>query len=1361
MKKVILLFLVFTLFCVFAPNLTLAQSNNGWFMPFSSVRFAYHWSWLGTGGEAIASGDFNNDGLDDVAYVYHHYAGNPIEGCQLWIYLQNPSTGIMEAPVNYPVEGYGSGNVANLAVGDINNDGRDDVVLGKYNDVVVFYQNTSGTLDSPLIIDTGGYVYDLKIEDVNNDNLPDVVTCGGSAWYSWVRVLAQNAGGTLDPAVAYSITNQFDTTLEIGDLNNDGLNDVVVMAGVLSDPGDPTIEILYQNAGGTLDSPVQLTVCSTCSYTSTDDIAIGDVNGDTYNDLVVVVTYGIEVFYQDSGGAGTLDPPVRIETNDLGDGSLVILDANRDGRQDLMFAHTWNFSWDSAASILLLQRNDGTLGDQEEYPIWNLSWEQNMMATGDFNNDGWVDVVYEYMYGILFHYGWDGSPALVLQYPSGNELLEMGWSLDISWGKIGTFTDVDIAYSIDGGASWRGIAAGVSAGGVLGGEYPWTVPYTPSDNCLVRITGNNLESTSTYPFTIVDDGVDRLIVTSPDGYETLVANTNHSITWDTTGAVDDVHIEYSTDNGNTWTDVVASTVNTGTYDWTVPDTPSIECRVRISDAADGTPTDTSDWPFTILTAGSETINVTAPNGGEVLTGGSTYNITWTHVGTFPNVRIQYSTDNGSSWANVIAATPNDGSHSWTVPNSPSNLCLVRISDALDGDPVDDSNNTFSIAAVGTPTLTVRSPNGGESFVSGMSQEIRWSSTGSLGSVHIEYSLDNGGSWTDVIASTANDGSHLWLVPSTLSTQCLIRISDPADGDPVDVSDGVFSIVNPVPTIAIISPNGGEYWQVGSTHDITWTSHGGVGNVKIEYSANNQATWSTIVSSTANDGSHSWTVPNSPSSTCFVRISEAADGNPSNTHYFPFSIVSGSPGPEIWVNREKLYFGSLKASTAQTPAQIILVENGNSMGTLKWQASFDVPWIKLDNKYGTQSGVINVSVEPMGLPVGLHEGIVSITSADAVNSPKEITVKLRIYAAGSDAAPFGSFETPVNGSTVSGSVPVTGWALDDIAVEKVCIYREAGSTLVYIGDAVLVDGARPDVEQSYPAYPQSYKAGWGYMMLTNFLPNGGNGTFTLHAIAKDGGGHQVDLGTKTITCDNANAVKPFGAIDTPAQGGIATGTTYRNQGWALTPMPNSIPKDGSTIKVFIDGVNIGNPNYNHYREDVANLFPGYANSTGSFAFLDFDTTQYSNGIHTIQWTATDSTGNTDGIGSRYFSIYNSGYSGQDISYGLRFNSVSQLEKIPQRNLNKGEKTQVEARETSRIELKLSNKTSKLVKGYLKIGSKLADLPAGSTIKKGNFYWLLGAGQNSNYDLVFLFRDHAGKLSQRQMRIKVIPKFSVER
>ena len=125
----------------------------------------------------------------------------------------------------------------------------------------------------------------------------------------------------------------------------------------------------------------------------------------------------------------------------------------------------------------------------------------------------------------------------------------------------------------------------------------------------------------------------------------------------------------------------------------------------------------------------------------------------------------------------------------------------------------------------------------------------------------------------------------------------------------------------------------------------------------------------------------------------------------------------------------------------------------------------------------------------------------------------------------------------------------------------------------------------------------------------------------------------------ITCNNAQATRPFGAIDTPAQGGIASGANYVNFGWALTQMPKTIPFDGSTFSVFVDGSSLGSVTYNNFRADIANLFPGYNNTNGAVGYRVIDTTQLADGLHTISWVVTDNQGSSEGIGSRYFTVSN--------------------------------------------------------------------------------------------------------------------------
>jgi hypothetical protein len=222
---------------------------------------------------------------------------------------------------------------------------------------------------------------------------------------------------------------------------------------------------------------------------------------------------------------------------------------------------------------------------------------------------------------------------------------------------------------------------------------------------------------------------------------------------------------------------------------------------------------------------SGTLTLTAPNGGELLNVGQSFSITWTSSGTVGNVKLEYSTNSGTNWTTIIGSTPNNGSYSWTVPNTPSINCLVRVSE-VDGDPWDVSNAVFTIGTVVQPTITVISPNGGESLTVGAAHNITWSSTGVVGNIKIEYSIDSGSHYSEVVASTANDGSFSWAVPNTPSTTCLMRVSE-TDGSPSDTSNGVFTIGAGTPTLT-----GGLAVDFGAVgfwvwQNYVWTQHSGL------------------------------------------------------------------------------------------------------------------------------------------------------------------------------------------------------------------------------------------------------------------------------------------------------------------------------------------------------------------------------------------------------------------------------------------------------------------------------------------------------------------------------------------------------
>jgi hypothetical protein len=432
-----------------------------------------------------------------------------------------------------------------------------------------------------------------------------------------------------------------------------------------------------------------------------------------------------------------------------------------------------------------------------------------------------------------------------------------------------------------------------------------------------------------------------------------------------------------------------------------------------------------------------------------------------------------------------------------------------------------------------------------------------------------------------------------------------------------------------------------------------------------------------------------------------------------------------PPGTLTLSRTSLNYG-VNGTFVTSPQTIsITFTNGSAVA---WTASSNQPLISVSPTSGNGVGTFQVTLAP-----GATSGVITVTAPGAVSSPQQIQVNVTTAVVN---RPFGSFDTPANNTTgISGAIPITGWGLDGVGVSNVGIWREpvpgeptAPNGLVFVGDANIVPGARPDVQATYPNTPFNDRAGWGYQMLTNFLPNAsgsgpkGNGTYNLHAIITNAAGVTLDLGTRTITVDNAHATAPFGTIDTPAQGATISGSAYVNFGWALTPNPYNIPTNGSTIFVYVDGVPQGHPVYNLARSDIQTLFPGYANTNGAVGFFYLDTTKLPDGIHTISWSVTDSGGRTGGIGSRYFTVANSG--------GVNVPAADEPIEAAQITSDATGIYSVSMEELGRIELPVG-----ATSGYLLLNGERQPLPVGSSLKGGRFYWQAGLGFLGNYDLLF--------------------------
>jgi hypothetical protein len=503
-------------------------------------------------------------------------------------------------------------------------------------------------------------------------------------------------------------------------------------------------------------------------------------------------------------------------------------------------------------------------------------------------------------------------------------------------------------------------------------------------------------------------------------------------------------------------------------------------------------------------------------------------------------------------------------------------------------------------------------------------------------------------------------------------------------------------------------------------------------------------------------------------------------------------------PKMTLDKTSLRFAAttngMFLTHGTSPQTVVLAQDGP--GTVTWTAASNQPWLTVTPASGTGSGELSVWIASgQSLPLsGETAATITVTLTGSVDTVLTTDVIIRTFPDGTTSTPFGLVETPSSNLVgITGAIPITGWALDDVEVTNVYICRAplpsegrlhacGGRTLVTIGTAALIDGARLDVQAAFPSAPRASRAGWGFMLLTNMLPNQGNGTYAFSVYAQDREGNMSLLGERTLTVDNANATRPFGAIDTPTQGGLASGSSFVNFGWALTPQTKTIPFDGSTISVLVDGVSQGNVSYDHFRSDIASLFPGLNNSNGAVGFKILDTTSLANGTHTISWIVTDDQGVTEGIGSRFFTVANgtgalTGAATQSAArQRLRARVHANIEALPLdrtpirgrrgwdlasplRAFDAGDsgRTVVRSEEVSRVELHVGPGPSE---GYLRTSEGLAALPIGSKLDPdtGVFTWAPGVGFVGAYDLVFV-RQHAEEpAARREVRIVLHPKGS---
>ncbi len=156
-------------------------------------------------------------------------------------------------------------------------------------------------------------------------------------------------------------------------------------------------------------------------------------------------------------------------------------------------------------------------------------------------------------------------------------------------------------YAINGG-SYTSASGNVINGDTLTVQQTSSGSNSTTTDATLTIGGVS----DTFSVTTVAAGpAETVTVTSPNGGESWVVGSSHNITWSSTGAIANVNIDYSTDNGSHWTSAAAGTTNAGIYAWTVPYAASTQCLVRVSDASNAEIYDVSNAVFNIFSDGTE------------------------------------------------------------------------------------------------------------------------------------------------------------------------------------------------------------------------------------------------------------------------------------------------------------------------------------------------------------------------------------------------------------------------------------------------------------------------------------------------------------------------------------------------------------------------------------------------------------------------------------------------------------------------------------------------------------------------------------------------------------------------------------
>jgi len=322
----------------------------------------------------LAVGDVDNDGWEDIVTTQPFVNG---PSYQFSVSLSD-GDGTFASPVNY----LAGNNPWFIVLGDVDNDGWLDAVFFNWwdNTLSVSLNDGDGTYGSPTVYSVGAPARYLLLGDVNNDGWLDIIV-PKSGNPSNLGVFINDGDGTFASGVDYQVGVGVHQ-IALGDIDKDGWLDVVT-----GNSGSAYVSVSLNDGDGTFAAQ---TTYSTGNYPI--GVSLGDVDGDGWLDIIAVVSNGnIAVFLND--GDGTFASAVNYPVTSFPAPEYVSLgDVDNDGWLDIVVTHKYQGDFGEYEVLLSVSLNDGdgTFASPVNYPFRPYS----PAGLYDLDHDGDLDMIF-------------------------------------------------------------------------------------------------------------------------------------------------------------------------------------------------------------------------------------------------------------------------------------------------------------------------------------------------------------------------------------------------------------------------------------------------------------------------------------------------------------------------------------------------------------------------------------------------------------------------------------------------------------------------------------------------------------------------------------------------------------------------------------------------------------------------------------------------------------------------------------------------------------------------------------------------------------------------------------------------------